>query len=204
MSRFCAALNAAKRGLFSHLGPTLLPLVGKGVDPLFSHSYYFKHPFVCRWEFSWAPSTTNRPSNMDGHGFTKRSSPAKKATQFRSRIAPSLTATDDSAAFPTTAARDLLSASSSSSAMLIDDPTVSSTPSASSSGSAMQIAAPSDTRDLGSASSAASAMQIAAPSVPQPTPSSSAAQVPICFSYCSTPPTAHVPDALTHLTHRTH
>jgi hypothetical protein len=110
---------------------------------------------------------------------------------------------DASAAFPTTAARNLLSAPSSS-AMLIDDPTVSSTPSASSSGSAMQIFAPSDTRDLGSASSAASAMQIAAPTVPQPTPSSSAVQVRICFSYCSTPPTAHVPDALTHLTHRTH
>jgi hypothetical protein len=80
-------------------------------------------------------------------------------------------AADDSAAsaaLPTTAARDLLSeflsASSSSSAMLIDDATVSSTPSASSSGIAMQIAAPSDTRDLGSASSAASAMQISAPS----------------------------------------
>ena len=78
---------------------------------------------------------------------------------------PKSDAPDDfaaSAAFPTTAARDLLSefqsASSSSSAMLIDDPTVSSTQSDSSSGSAMQIAAPIDTRDLGSASSSGSAM----------------------------------------------
>ena len=95
---------------------------------MFSHSYYLKHPCVCRWAFSWAPSTTNRPSNMDGHGFTKQSSAKKKATQFRSRMARSLTAPEDSAAYPTTAALDLLSASSSS-AMLIDAATVSSTPS---------------------------------------------------------------------------
>ena len=65
---------------------------------------------------------------MDGHGFTKQSSAKKKATQFRSRMARSLTAPEDSAAYPTTAALDLLSASSSS-AMLIDAATVSSTPS---------------------------------------------------------------------------
>ena len=65
---------------------------------------------------------------MDGHGFTKQSSAKKKATQFRSRMAPSLTAPEDSAAYPMTAALDLLRASSSS-AMLIDAATVSSTPS---------------------------------------------------------------------------
>jgi hypothetical protein len=167
--------------------------------------------------------TYGHTTKPKGRGFklAHTHSPKKRLLQDADADADDAVA---SAAFPTTAARDLLSAPSSS-AMLIDDPTVSSTPSASSSGSAMQIAAPSDTRDLGSASSAASAMQIAAPSdtrdlgsassaasamqiaapsVPQPTPSSSAAQVRICFSNCSTPPTAHVPDALTHLTHRTH
>jgi hypothetical protein len=69
---FLRCVERGKERVFSRLGPMVLPLVGEGVIPLFSHSYYFKQPFGCPWAFFLGSQRISFLFYSDIHGYTKR------------------------------------------------------------------------------------------------------------------------------------
>jgi hypothetical protein len=36
-------------------------------EHIFFHTYYFNHPFVCRWPFFWPPNWTSWASDVEQH-----------------------------------------------------------------------------------------------------------------------------------------